>query len=60
MSDGDTLFALGTGRAGRPLGMMTLGTMAAEATALAVLRAIRAAQGLTIGKLHLPAVADLA
>jgi L-aminopeptidase/D-esterase-like protein len=60
MSDGDTLFALGTGRAGRSLGMLTLGTMAAEAVALAVLRAVRAAEGLTVGKLHLPCVADLA
>jgi hypothetical protein len=34
--------------------------MAAEATALAVLRAVRAAQGLTVGKLHLPCAADLA
>jgi L-aminopeptidase/D-esterase-like protein len=59
MSDGDTLFALGTGRAGGALGMMTLGTMAAEATAMAVLRAVRAAQGITIGKLHLPAASDL-
>ncbi len=59
MSDGDTLFALGTGRAGRSLPMVVLGTMAAEVTALAVLRAIRAAQGVTIGKLHLPAAADL-
>lgn len=60
MSDGDTLFALGTGRAARSLGMMVLGAMAAEATALAVLRAVRAAQGLTVGKLHLPCAADLA
>jgi L-aminopeptidase/D-esterase-like protein len=59
MSDGDTLFALGTGRAGRSLGMMTLGTMAAEVTAMAVLRAVRAAQGITVGKLHLPAAGDL-
>jgi L-aminopeptidase/D-esterase-like protein len=59
MSDGDTLFVLGTGRAGRSLGMMTLGTMAAEATAMAVLRAVRAAQGITAGKLHLPAASDL-
>jgi L-aminopeptidase/D-esterase-like protein len=58
MSDGDTLFALGTGRAGGALGMMTLGTMAAEATAMAVLRAVRAAQGITVGKLHLPAASD--
>jgi L-aminopeptidase/D-esterase-like protein len=60
MADGDTLFALGTGRAGRSIGMMLLGTMAAEAVALAVVRAVRAAQGLSVGKLHLPSAADLA
>jgi L-aminopeptidase/D-esterase-like protein len=59
MSDGDTLFALGTGRAGKSLGMMVLGTMAAEAVALAVVRAVRAAQGITVGKLHLPAAGEL-
>jgi L-aminopeptidase/D-esterase-like protein len=60
MSDGDTLFALGTGRAGRAIGMMVLGTMAAEAVALAVARAVRAAEGLSVGKLRLPAAGDLA
>ncbi|MEO7390919.1 MAG: P1 family peptidase [Ramlibacter sp.] len=60
MSDGDTLFALGTGLAGKSIGMMVLGTMAAEAVALAVVRAIRAAQGVTQGRLHLPAARDLA
>jgi L-aminopeptidase/D-esterase-like protein len=60
MSDGDTLFVLGTGRAGKSLGMMVLGTMAAEAVAIAVARAARAAQGITVGKLHLPAASDLA
>jgi len=59
MSDGDTLFALGTGRAGKSPGMIVLGTMAAEAVALAVVRAVRAAQGIHAGKLHLPAAADL-
>ena len=59
LSDGDTLFVLGTGRAGAGPGMMVLGTLAAEVTALAVLRAIRAARGLTIGGLHLPAAHDL-
>jgi len=59
LSDGDTLFVLGTGRAGTGPGMMVLGTLAAEVTALAVLRAIRAARGLTIGGLHLPAAHDL-
>jgi len=58
MSDGDTLFVLGTGRAGQAVGMMTLGTMAAEATAMAVVRAARAAAALTLGKLHLPAAGD--
>jgi L-aminopeptidase/D-esterase-like protein len=59
MSDGDTLFALGTGRAGTSPGMMVLGTMAAEVTALAVVRAVRAARGVTAGALHLPAARDL-
>jgi L-aminopeptidase/D-esterase-like protein len=59
MSDGDTLFALGTGASGKSLGMMVLGTMAAEVTARAVARAVQAAQSLTVGGLHLPAVADL-
>lgn len=60
MSDGDALFMLGTGRAGKSLGMMVLGTMAAEAVAMAVVRAVRAAQGITAGKLRLPAAGDLA
>ncbi len=59
MSDGDTLFALGTGRAARSPDMMVLGTMAAEVVALAVVRAVRAAQGLRVGNLYLPAAADL-
>jgi L-aminopeptidase/D-esterase-like protein len=58
-SDGDTLFALGTGHAGRSPGMMLLGTLAAEVTALAVVRAVRAAQSVTVGKLHLPAAMDM-
>ena len=59
MSDGDTLFALGTGASGRSLGMMSLGTLAAEVTAMAVVRAVRAARGMTVGGLSLPATADL-
>jgi L-aminopeptidase/D-esterase-like protein len=58
MSDGDTLFMLGTGVAKASPGMMVLGTMAAEATARAVVRAVRAAEGLRVGKLHLPAARD--
>jgi L-aminopeptidase/D-esterase-like protein len=60
LSDGDTLFALGTGESGRSLGMMTLCVMAAEACALAVARAVRAARSLTVGELHLPCAGDLA
>ena len=59
MSDGDTLFALGTGLARKSPGMMVLGTMAAEATARAVLRAVRAARTLTVGELTLPSAAEL-
>ncbi|MCM2252055.1 MAG: P1 family peptidase [Ramlibacter sp.] len=59
LSDGDTLFALGTGRAGKAAAMTLLGTMAAEAVALAVVNAVRAARGLTVGGLHLPAACDL-
>ena len=47
MSDGDTLFALATGRVplgGEAPGMTVLGTMAAEAVARATLRAVRAAR----------------
>ncbi|HET8747180.1 MAG TPA: P1 family peptidase [Ramlibacter sp.] len=57
--DGDTLFALGTGASGRSPGMMTLATMAAEACALAVLRAVRAARGIRVGDLQLPACGEL-
>jgi L-aminopeptidase/D-esterase-like protein len=58
--DGDTVFALGTGASGRSPGMITLATMAAEACALAVVRAVRAARGLSVGDLHLPACGELA
>ena len=60
MSDGDTLFSLGTGRAGTSLGMMVLATMAAEATARATVRAVQAARSVTTADgLYLPAMADL-
>jgi hypothetical protein len=39
---------------------MVLGTMAAEVTALAVVRAIRAAESVRAGNLHLPAARDIA
>ena len=58
MSDGDTVFALGTGRAGKTLGMMRLATLAAEVTARAVVRAILAAQTVTAGGITWPAARD--
>ena len=61
MSDGDTLFTLGTGLASKNPGMLVLATLAAEVTALATARAVRAAQTLTTADgLHLPCAADLA
>ncbi|HWT19291.1 MAG TPA: peptidase S58 family protein, partial [Variovorax sp.] len=63
MSDGDTLFALATGRVpleGDAPGMIVLGTMAAEVVARATLRAVLAARSVTVGELHVPCAADLA
>ncbi|MDD2926650.1 P1 family peptidase [Rhodoferax sp.] len=57
--DGDTLFALGTGLSGQRPSMLLLGTMAAEATALATLRAVRAASDLKVGELLLPCAASI-
>jgi len=59
MSDGDTTFALATGRVKTHPGMMVLATMAAEATARATLRAVLCAQGIAVGGLRLPAASDL-
>ena len=59
LSDGDTLFTLGTGQAGKTPGMMVLCTLAAEVTARAVVRAVRAARGVRAGTGHWPAAADL-
>lgn len=60
MSDGDTVFALGTGKATQHPGMMVLGTMAAEATARATANAVRAARSVTTAEgLWLPCMADL-
>ena len=59
MSDGDTLFSLGTGRAGKNPGMLVLATMAAEATAMATVRAVQAARSITTADgLHLPGAAE--
>jgi L-aminopeptidase/D-esterase-like protein len=60
LSDGDTLFAMGTGKAGKTAGMMLLCTLAAEVTALAVLQAIRAATGVTAGPVSWPSACELA
>ena len=57
--DGDTLFALGTGQAGKAAGMLLLSTLAAEVTARAVVRAVQAATGLRWGAMHWPAATDL-
>ena len=59
-TDGDTLFALATGRSTQRVHPTVLGLMASEAVALAVASAVRAAQTLYVGELTLPASADLA
>lgn len=60
MSDGDSLFALGTGQSGKSLGMMTLSTLTAEVVAVATARAILLAQSVQIeGQMALPSYSDL-
>jgi L-aminopeptidase/D-esterase-like protein len=54
-SDGDTLFALGTGESGLSVNITVLGTLAAEVMAQAVLSAVRAAESLP----SLPACRDI-
>jgi L-aminopeptidase/D-esterase-like protein len=54
--DGDTLFALSTGEAALDQAVLVVGSLAAEAVARAVLRAVRTATGLP----GYPSVADLA
>lgn len=59
MSDGDTLFAIGTGKTNETLGMMTLSAMAAEAVAIATARAILLAHSTAIaGEPTLPSWQD--
>jgi len=53
--DGDTIFVLATGRHEGPADLLTLGAVAAELTAEAILRGVDAAEGLP----GLPAVRDL-
>jgi L-aminopeptidase/D-esterase-like protein len=59
VSDGDTLFALGTGTASHSLGLMQLGALAAEVAARAVVNAMLAAHSLHLDGLWLPALRDL-
>ncbi|MDM0113122.1 P1 family peptidase [Variovorax sp. J22R133] len=65
MSDGDTLFALATGRVAltdESPGMTVLGALAAEVVARATLRAVQAARAVTVmsegASLHIPCAAD--
>jgi len=59
MLEGDTLFALGTGQSGKAANMLLLATLAAEVTARAVVNAVAAARGLTLGAQTWPAAYDL-
>ncbi len=60
LSDGDTMFALGTGASGKTAGMMVLSTLAAEVTARAIIRAVRAAVGYRWNGNNWPSAAELA
>ena len=55
MFDGDTIFALGTGKSGKTGNPTLIGVMAAEVMAIAVVRAARAARGIE----GYPCAADL-
>ncbi len=60
MGDGDALFALGTGASGRTANTTLLGALAAEVTARAVVKAVRAARRLAgPGLPELPSLHDL-
>jgi len=61
LTDGDTLFALGTGASGLEVHTTVLGTLAAEVVARAVLNAVRAAKGISgPGLPTLPCAHDMA
>jgi L-aminopeptidase/D-esterase-like protein len=53
--DGDTIFALSTGKSSKPANVTLIGALAAEAMAQAVVRAVRAARGIP----GLPSASDL-
>jgi L-aminopeptidase/D-esterase-like protein len=57
--DGDTLFALATGKCSKPANMLLLATLAAEVTTRAVVNAVAAARSLTIGAQTWPSAYDL-
>jgi L-aminopeptidase/D-esterase-like protein len=57
--DGDTLFALATGKSQVAVDMLLLATLAAEVTARAVLNAVLSATGLRLGAQFWPAASDL-
>ncbi|WP_426954682.1 P1 family peptidase [Muricoccus radiodurans] len=60
MSDGDTVFALATGKSGLPGNMAALGAIVPHVVAAAVLRAVRAARGISgPGLPSVPAVSEL-
>jgi L-aminopeptidase/D-esterase-like protein len=60
MWDGDTVFALATGRSGLPGNMLTLGAMAARVVESAIVRAVLAATGTKgPGLPTVPATAEL-
>ena len=60
LTDGDTIFALATGAAGRSANLTLLGALAADVTATAIVRAVRAARRLDApGLPSLPAARDL-
>jgi L-aminopeptidase/D-esterase-like protein len=54
--DGDTIFALATGKSSKPANVTLIGALAAEAMAQAVVRAVRAARGIA----GLPSVSEMA
>jgi L-aminopeptidase/D-esterase-like protein len=54
--DGDTIFALATGKSSKQANVTLIGALAAEAMAQAVVRAVRAARGIA----GLPSASDLA
>src|SRR5437868_5693950 len=54
-ADGDTTFAVATGKSARSGTVMLLGILAAEVVAAAIIRAVRAAKGIT----GLPSASDL-